>query len=99
MLKPKMARLKIYTTLAAMDHNAEGSIRDWLNANGNCNVTVCPACHVEDFSHVEGCPVLACIAQGRRLAEDASAIAATSGAMAGLADALKTASPFVQEQR
>ena len=101
MLKPDMARLAIYTTLGAMDQASEGCICNWLNANGCCNVTVCPACHVEDFSHVEGCPVVSCIAQGRGLAEESGAIAASENSkhLAGLTDALKTARSFVQEQR
>ena len=31
----------------------------WLNNNGFCNLTVCPRCHVYDFTHIKGCDVAA----------------------------------------
>ena len=30
-----------------------------LNRNGLCNLTVCPECGCDDFSHAEGCSILA----------------------------------------
>ena len=94
MLNPDMARFAMYTTLGAMDQASEGSICAWLNANGCCNLTVCPACHVDDFVHVEGCPVVACIAQGQAIAA-----CVNSETQEAVRDALKNARPFLQEQR
>ena len=46
---------KIYVSLAQADLQEDGRVADWLNANGFCNLTCCPRCHVDDFIHVEGC--------------------------------------------
>ena len=46
---------KIYASLAQADLQEDGQIAAWLNANGFCNLTCCPRCHVDDFTHVEGC--------------------------------------------
>lgn len=32
-------------------------VMDWLNLNGFANLTICPECHVDDFTHVEGCSI------------------------------------------
>jgi hypothetical protein len=46
----------IYFALAMTDSQTPGDdVLDWLNKNGFCSLTVCPACHVDDFGHVEGC--------------------------------------------
>lgn len=50
--------LKIYGSLAQCDlQEPSGRVCDWLNANGFCNLTCCPECHVDDFTHVQGCLV------------------------------------------
>ncbi len=49
---------RIYAALAMADRQEPGDeIPDWLNANGFCNLTCCPQCHVDDFTHVEGCAI------------------------------------------
>jgi hypothetical protein len=46
----------IYQVLAVLDSQSEdGQVYRWLNANGFCNVTVCPECSVDDFTHFQGC--------------------------------------------
>ena len=49
--------LKIYASLAQCDlqEPTSGRVCDWLNQNGFCNLTCCPECHVDDFTHFEGC--------------------------------------------
>jgi hypothetical protein len=48
--------LKIYASLAQCGlQDGDERVLDWLNANGFCNLTCCPECHVDDFTHVEGC--------------------------------------------
>lgn len=49
--------LMIYTALSMADEQKEvdGKITEWLNVNGFANMTCCPVCHVDDFTHVEGC--------------------------------------------
>lgn len=50
----------IYVALAMADiQEADDSIPNWLNANGFCNLTCCPECHVDDFVHVERCSIAA----------------------------------------
>lgn len=53
---------RIYKALAVADTLNDGAgdrddICDWLNRNGFCNLTACPKCRVDDFTHVEGCPI------------------------------------------
>ena len=46
----------IYQALQIAHYNSEGDeIIRWLNANGFANLTCCPECRVDDFTHVEGC--------------------------------------------
>lgn len=46
----------VYAALAMADRQEpEDAILNWLNRNGFCNLTCCPVCHVDDFTHVEGC--------------------------------------------
>jgi hypothetical protein len=46
----------IYAALYLADAlEADNRMMDWLNHNGFCNLTVCPMCRVDDFTHVEGC--------------------------------------------
>ena len=46
----------VYLALAREDRiQDDNKMLDWLNANGFCNLTVCPECHTDDFVHVEGC--------------------------------------------
>lgn len=46
-----------YITLYMADHNTDGVIGTLLNNNGAFLLTVCPECHVDDFSHVETCSI------------------------------------------
>ena len=50
----------IYVALSKADEAPEldgiADITTWLNRNGFANLTCCPICHVDDFTHVEGCP-------------------------------------------
>lgn len=45
---------EIYLVLEEMDIETMGDVRDYLNSI-NPNLTVCPKCHVDDFTHVESC--------------------------------------------
>jgi hypothetical protein len=47
----------IYIALATSEaEKSQGPfVAGWLNSNGFCNLTCCPECHVDDFTHVEGC--------------------------------------------
>jgi len=46
----------VYAALYLADAlEADNRMMDWLNHNGFCNLTVCPMCRVDDFTHVEGC--------------------------------------------
>lgn len=45
---------EIYLVLEEMDIETMGDVRDYLNTI-NPNLTVCPKCHVDDFTHVESC--------------------------------------------
>jgi hypothetical protein len=49
--------VSIYAALATAGtlNDQEGQVCSWLNNNGFCNLTCCPMCHVDDFTHVEGC--------------------------------------------
>jgi len=50
----------VYLALARVDKAAESNdFLSWLNNNGFCNLTVCPECRVDDFTHVEGCSIAA----------------------------------------
>lgn len=44
-----------YYELFLLDLLNDGEIATYLNNNGFANKTVCPECHVDDFTHVEGC--------------------------------------------
>lgn len=45
---------EIYLVLEEMDIETAGGVREYLNTI-NPNLTVCPKCHVDDFTHVESC--------------------------------------------
>lgn len=47
-----------YDTLFVEDYVYNGKISRQLNANGYCAKTVCPECHIDDFTHEEGCSKL-----------------------------------------
>jgi hypothetical protein len=50
--------IKVYLAVALANmQEPDDSIMDWLNQNGFCNLTVCPECRVDDFTHVEGCKI------------------------------------------
>lgn len=44
-----------YSQLFLLDILNGGQIAQYLNHNGFASKTVCPSCHVDDFTHVEGC--------------------------------------------
>jgi hypothetical protein len=44
-----------YDELLIEDYKRDGEVAEALNAQGLCYKTVCPECHVDDFTHVEGC--------------------------------------------
>ena len=44
-----------YQILDAADNESDGEVARILNENGCANLTVCPECFVDDFTHVEGC--------------------------------------------
>jgi hypothetical protein len=45
-----------YLFLQAINDNLDDDkLTGILNRNGSANLTVCPHCHVDDFTHVEGC--------------------------------------------
>jgi hypothetical protein len=50
---------RIYGLLAAMAilQEPDNFICDWLNQNGFANLTCCPECHFDDFTHVVGCSI------------------------------------------
>lgn len=47
--------LTIYRALRDADAKDPDVMR-WLNYTGYANLTVCPRCRVDDFTHVRGCP-------------------------------------------
>lgn len=49
---------KDYTELYRADFISRGKVREVLNRNGAANMTVCPLCHCDDFTHVQGCKML-----------------------------------------
>ena len=52
------AFFRVYSALAMADFQAQSdTMMNWLNANGFANLTCCPVCHVDDFTHVESCPL------------------------------------------
>ena len=44
-----------YSQLFLLDLLNDGEVATYLNNNGFASKTVCPECHVDDFTHVEGC--------------------------------------------
>lgn len=47
-----------YQVLCFADYLTGGELAGVLNRNGCANWTVCPVCHADDFTHVEGCTLL-----------------------------------------
>lgn len=46
----------VYMALAMGELQGGGDkLTDWLNLNGFANLTCCPLCRVDDFTHVENC--------------------------------------------
>lgn len=45
---------EIYLVLEEMDIDSGGSVVQYLNTISP-NLTVCPKCHVDNFTHVESC--------------------------------------------
>lgn len=63
---------RIYAALAMADRQEPGDdLPNWLNLNGFPNLTVCPECHVDDFTHVEGCRIAAALDQATATIEKA----------------------------
>jgi hypothetical protein len=46
-----------YKVLEKADLVFDGDIAGVLNKNGCSNWTICPECHLDDFTHVENCPL------------------------------------------
>ena len=46
-----------YRTLQDLDRMSAGALLGVLNRNGAAHLTICPRCHVDDFVHVENCPL------------------------------------------
>lgn len=46
-----------YLVLARIDRKTHGKLCALLNGNGGPSMTVCPICRVDDFIHVQGCPM------------------------------------------
>lgn len=46
---------KDYLILLSIDLEYGGLLGTLFNRHGAPNATVCPRCHVDDFTHVEGC--------------------------------------------
>jgi len=57
-----MTRDDYLILIEAVDHFPD--LEGVLNRNGGANMTVCPECHVDDFTHVEGCTLAAEVRQG-----------------------------------
>lgn len=55
-----IATLSVGDYVALQDCNSESGdiLCELLNRNGAANWTVCPKCHVDDFTHVEGCELI-----------------------------------------
>lgn len=45
---------EIYLVLEEMDIESDGEVCSYLNSISP-NLTVCPKCHVDDFTHVDSC--------------------------------------------
>ena len=54
LIKEELSSLP-YTQLYLLDLINGGEIGNYLNHNGLSHKTVCPECHIDDFTHVEGC--------------------------------------------
>lgn len=48
----------IYMTLQVMDQALDGDVARYFNDSGYANLTCCPQCRVDDFTHVEGCGLI-----------------------------------------
>lgn len=48
---------KIYKVLEELDIDEHFEVSKFLNSKGYANLTVCPKCRIDDFIHVEGCPL------------------------------------------
>lgn len=46
-----------YLFLQKLDVEADGKLAGVLSRNGAASLTVCPRCRIDDFTHVEGCPL------------------------------------------
>ena len=46
-----------YRTLQKLDCISHDKLTQILNNNGVANLTVCPVCKIDDFIHVEDCPL------------------------------------------
>lgn len=45
-----------YDELQLIDIITCFEVSKYLNANGYSSLTVCPECHIDDFTHIKGCP-------------------------------------------
>lgn len=44
-----------YLVLARLNDLSDDRLAEVLGARGGDNLTVCPLCRIDDFTHVEGC--------------------------------------------
>lgn len=44
-----------YHALETLDRVTDCQVSRILHENGEANLTICPTCKVDDFTHVEGC--------------------------------------------
>jgi len=47
-----------YKVLQQADIILDGKVARVLNKNGHAFWTVCPKCRVDDFTHIENCPLI-----------------------------------------
>ena len=55
---PELLNAEDYKVLQLADHILNGEVQRVLNENGVARFTVCPHCRADDFTHVEGCPLI-----------------------------------------
>ena len=55
-MSKKLATKKDYMILANLDSISKGSLMRVLNRNAP-NLTICPECHVDDFTHLDTCSI------------------------------------------
>ncbi len=46
---------EIFLILEELDIESMYEVSNYLNSNGLSKLTICPKCHIDDFTHVKGC--------------------------------------------